>query len=282
MNDILTQTMAKKKPFDYEAYKKQISKLKNTWLCKIPISHRGLHDGNDNLPENSLSAFQNAIDKNYAIELDIHQLKDGNLAVFHDNTLKRVCGEDVKISSLTTEDLKKYKLFDTDETIPTLDEVLEKVNGKVPLLIEIKSFDLNGKLESKLYEKLQKYKGEYAIESFNPYTLNWFKKNAPEVLRGQLIFDIEKVLGFGNFLSEFLINSKLTMPHFIATEASAVHKIDKGDKPMLTWTVKTKEQYDKVIKYCDNTIFERFNPIKKILKTKTKKENLEECYNINL
>lgn len=249
------------KDFDYDFYKKQLSNLKHSWICKTPIAHRGLHNDNG-APENSLNAFKNAIEKSYAIELDVHQLKDGNFAVFHDNSLKRVCGQNIKISSLTTEDLKNYKINGTDQTIPTLDEVLETVKGKVPLLIELKSFKVNGKMEAELYKKLKQYKGEYAIESFNPVSLNWFKNNAPEVPRGQLMPDLTNIFLIGNTLSNMLINSQATMPHFIATSASAVGKVENGDKPLLSWTIKTKEQYDRVMQYCDNTIFERFNPAK--------------------
>ena len=245
--------------FNYKKYKEQIKRLKDSWLCKIPIAHRGLH--NEDAPENSLKAFQNAVDKNYAIELDIHLLKDGNIAVFHDNSLKRVCGENVMISSLTTEELKKYKINGTDQTIPTLDEVMELVDGKVPLLVELKSFRLNGKLEEALYNKLKNYKGEYAIEAFNPFSISWFKNNAPEFPRGQLLADC-KFLRVDDFISNLILNSKATMPHFVATSTSGVDKIQNGDKPLLTWTVKTKEQYDKVMKYCDNAIFEKFNPLK--------------------
>ena len=250
------------KNFDFDAYKKQLASIKNSWLCKTPIAHRGLH--NETAPENSLRAFQNAIDKKYAIELDIHQLKDGNLVVFHDNGLKRVCGKRVLLSSLTTEELKQYKLNNSDETIPTLDEVLELVDGKVPLMIDVKSFKLNGKIESALYEKMKNYKGKYAVESFNPYTINWFKNNAPEIARGQLISNMGNAIGYGagDLLMQILINNRFTMPHFISSSASAVSKIHNGEKPLIAWTVKTKEQYDKVMQHCDNAIFERFNPKK--------------------
>ena len=151
--------------------------------------------------------------------------------------------------------------------IPLLSEVLELVNGKVPLLIDVKSFKLNGKIESALYEKMEKYNGKYAIESFNPYTINWFKNNAPQVARGQLISNMGNAVGYGagDLLMYLLANNKITMPHFISSSVSAVSKIKNGEKPLISWTVKTKEQYDKVIQYCDNAIFERFNPKKALV-----------------
>ena len=112
--------------------------LKNSF-----IAHRGLH--NDKFPENSLSAFENAVKNGFAIENDIHLLADGNVVVFHDDNLKRMCGDDKKINELTLEEVKQYRLKGSDEQIPTLKECLDLVDGKVPLLIE---FKCNSKKES--------------------------------------------------------------------------------------------------------------------------------------
>ena len=108
-----------------------------SWVVERCIAHRGLH--NNNFPENSLGAFENAIKNSYPIELDVHLIADGTLAVFHDDTLARVCGKDGYVKNLTKSELKNYKLLGTEYCIPTLDEVLNLVNGQVPLLIEIKN-----------------------------------------------------------------------------------------------------------------------------------------------
>ena len=112
-------------------------KIFNTWIVNKYIAHRGLH--NKNCAENSISAFKNAISKNYPIELDVQQIGDGTVIVFHDDTLQRMTGKDGYVKNITSVDsLKEYKLGGTKDTIPTFKEVLEVVNGQVPILIEIK------------------------------------------------------------------------------------------------------------------------------------------------
>lgn len=237
--------------------------LFHTWLVEKYIAHRGLHD--NNAAENSLSAFKNAIDKNYAIELDVHQISDGTLVVFHDETLSRMTGKDGYLQSLTKKDLKNHKLGGTEDCIPTLDEVLKLVAGRVPLLIEVKNETKIGSLEQKLYDTLKKYNGEYAIQSFNPYVLIWFKENAPEVIRGQLSskFKHVKLSWIKKYvLKRFKLN-KQSQPHFISYNADDLpSRFIRRYKnlPLLAWTVRSQNDYLKVIKYSDNIIFEGFEP----------------------
>ena len=106
------------------------------FLSSNLIAHRGLH--NDKYPENSLGAFKRAIRKNYIIEFDVHLLKDGTAVVFHDDNLYRMCGKRKKIKDFTYDELKKIKLLDTNYTIPTLDSVLKLIEGKVPIIVELK------------------------------------------------------------------------------------------------------------------------------------------------
>ena len=155
-----------------------------TWIANKPIAHRGLH--NAEIPENSLSAFDNAARENYAIELDVRSLADGTIVVFHDETLGRMTKQDGYLSNLTYPDIKDLKLINSNEKIPTLAEVLKVVDARVPILIEIKNMGKVGELEKAILKTLSGYKGEYAVESFNPYSLEWFKINAPQIKRGQL------------------------------------------------------------------------------------------------
>ena len=146
--------------------------LFNSWLVEQPIAHRGLHD--KDTPENSLAAFSKAIEAGYPIELDVRLIADGTVVVFHDNSLSRLTENDGYIKFLNKEDLKYLTLKDSEEKIPTFEEVLNLVNGQVPLLIEVKNESKVGQLESKVIELLKDYKGEYAVQSFNPYVLEYF------------------------------------------------------------------------------------------------------------
>ena len=144
----------------------------DSWLVNTYIAHKGLHD--EESPENSLSAFQKAIDKNYAIELDVRLLSDNTVVVFHDEKISRMTSGDKYVNSLTKEELKDYPLLNSKEVIPTFEEVLNLVNGQVPILIEIKNDGNVGDLEKQVLKLLKEYNGEFAVQSFNPYTIEWF------------------------------------------------------------------------------------------------------------
>lgn len=226
------------------------------------IAHRGFHDVDN--PENTLGAFEKAIEKGYAIELDVQLLKDGTVVVVHDNKLSRLCGEDKYVSNCTIEEIKNYKVLNSNFSIPTFEEVLNFVDGKVPLLIEIKNTLKVGDLESKAYELLKNYNGEYAVQSFNPYSLEWFKDNAPNVLRGQLssFFKGENLSFIKKVLLKKLKLNKVSCPHFISYNAQNLPNkyCTRSELPILAWTIRSQEEYLKVIKYCDNIIFEGFEP----------------------
>lgn len=234
-----------------------------SWLVEKYIAHRGLHD--EESPENSLSAFEKAIEKGYVIELDVQQIADGNVVVFHDTSLSRMTGQDGYLKNLILEDLSACYLEGTKETIPTLQQVLDLVDGRTPILIEIKNSLKVGKLESATLEILKNYKGQFAIMSFNPYVLSWFKENAPEILRGQLsaYFKKDKLSLVKKVVLKKMLLNKVAQPNFIAYEAEHlpnryVRKFN--NLPLLAWTVRSQEEYMRVVKYCDNIIFENFEP----------------------
>ncbi|MCI5797658.1 MAG: glycerophosphodiester phosphodiesterase [Firmicutes bacterium] len=234
-----------------------------SWLVEKYIAHRGLHD--EESPENSLSAFEKAIEKGYVIELDVQQIADGNVVVFHDTSLSRMTGQDGYLKNLILEDLSACYLEGTKETIPTLQQVLDLVDGRTPIIIEIKNSLKVGKLESATLEILKNYKGQFAIMSFNPYVLSWFKENAPEILRGQLsaYFKKDKLSLVKKVVLKKMLLNKVAQPNFIAYEAEHlpnryVRKFN--NLPLLAWTVRSQEEYMRVVKYCDNIIFENFEP----------------------
>ena len=134
-------------------------------------AHRGLHT--KTIPENSLRAFEGAVERGLGIELDIQLSADNEVVVFHDFTLNRVAGVDKKVKDLTAEELANLSLCGQGDGVPTLKQVLELVDGKVPLIIELKipGFDLS--VCPKAFELLDCYTGPYCVESFHPMALNW-------------------------------------------------------------------------------------------------------------
>jgi len=237
--------------------------LENSFLINRPIAHRGLH--NSEFPENSLGAFQNAITNNYPIELDVQLLDDGTVVVFHDETLARVCNTDGYLNRLKKEDLKNLKLNKTNYSIPEFKDVLKLVKGQVPLLIEIKNAGLKvGVLEEKLYDILKSYKGEYAIQSFNPFSVKWFKDHAPEVIRGQLasFFKGDKLSGIKKAILKRMKFNKTVCPHFISYNISDMpnrYLKKYSELPLLAWTIKTEEDFYKAKELGANAIFEGFD-----------------------
>ena len=232
-------------------------------------AHRGLH--NKLRPENSMAAFRAALQGGYGIELDVHLLKDGNLAVIHDHSLKRTAGVDIAIEDLYTDDLSNYYLEGTFETIPTFQQVLELFNGKAPLIIELKAAGKNyGELVEAVMEQLKDYTGPYCIESFDPRCTIYLKKHYSKVIRGQLtenyfrstakipfVIKLIMTLQLGNFLF---------LPDFVAYRNS-----DRKNFGMLivqklwgvqgvTWTLKTPEEHESALSDGYLPIFEDYEP----------------------
>lgn len=232
-----------------------------------PIAHRGLHNIHEGIPENSLPAFLAAIAAGYPIELDVHLLADGSVVVFHDDDLARMCGDATRIQNIKSRELQKYRLGNTDEKIPLFAEVLEMVGGRVPVLIEIKQRMKVGRLEQAVADLLDKYNGEFALQSFNPFTLAWFVRNRPGFMRGQLSGDFkgEKMAGVLKWvLSNLYLNWK-SKPHFVGYESRAlpgkrVGYLRKKGMPVIAWTIRDEAEHLRVKNLCDNIIFESFKP----------------------
>lgn len=241
-------------------------KERMSWLFNTYIAHRGYHSGRD-VPENSITSFENAIQEGFAIELDLRLTNDQQVIVFHDENIKRMTGINKRVQDCTYDELKKYSLYETTETIPLFQEVLEVVNGKVPLMIEIKTERKVGKLEEKTYDLLKNYDGEFVVQSFHPISLGWFKKHAPHIIRGQLSgsFRGEKISRVKKVMLSRLLLNDVSEPHFINYELKYLHKLPKvykgGKKmPIIGWTARTEEQFKDGMKKCSNVVFEGFNP----------------------
>ncbi len=233
-------------------------------------AHRGLH-GNG-IPENSMAAFRAALEHGYGIEFDLHLLKDGNLAVMHDASLKRTAGCDITMEELTTEELQNYHLEGTEETIPTFREVLELYAGRAPLVIELKPVGGNhAKLSQTVCQMLEGYEGLYCLESFDPRCVQWLKKNRPELLRGQLTEyflenDDSMPLALRFLLSHNLLNW-MGRPDFVAykfgnrkkTFTNRIWKDLLGIQGV-TWTLTSPEDHETALKERYIPIFQEYLP----------------------
>lgn len=227
-------------------------------------AHRGLFNNNTDAPENSIPAFKRAIEKGYGIELDVQLTKDDQLVVFHDASLKRMCGIDGKVWEYTLEELKQLKLAQSNETIPTFKEVLDVIDGKVPFILEYKLDRVQTKVCELSNELLKNYKGAYCVESFHPLAPMWYKKNRPDVLRGQLATNFWKE-GDKRIITlfpQFLLSNVIARPDFIAyhhsdSNLSLVLNRLLGAF-MVTWTIQSEEDYKKVKDKYDIFIFDSF------------------------
>lgn len=227
-------------------------------------AHRGLHRQDKSVPENSLEAFRAAVEYGYGVEMDVHLSADGALVVFHDDTLDRVCGVPGRIEDKTLSELRQLRLCGTECGIPTLAEALEVLGGRVPLILEIKRGSRNRELCEKTYDVLCGYAGPVCIESFDPFIVRWFRRNAPELLRGQLSLPPQdygdSTTKLNAFLAGNLLTNVLSRPQFIAYQI--------GDKPLTVrlcermgalraaWTSHEWDQENKN----DMVIFEFYRP----------------------
>lgn len=234
----------------------------NSFLTDKMFAHRGLVD--NDYPENSLSAFKKAIDKNYGIELDVNPIENGTPVVFHDSKMSRMTGKDKYIQNLSKEEFESTTLINSSEKIPTLQEVLALVDGKVPLLIEIKHQQKIGELEKRVLELLKNYKGEYAIQSFDPFTLEWFYKNAPKIWRGQLsgFFKGERLGLLKKLVLKSLGMKKITHQNFVNYDIKYLPNMwtKRLTIPLLTYTITSEQQYLRAVQVADNVVFQGFEP----------------------
>lgn len=233
----------------------------------VPFAHRGLHGG-DRM-ENSLEAFEAACKRGFGIELDVQLSKDGQVVVFHDDTLLRMTGDPRRVDEVSLSELQTLSLKGSGR-IPTLEEALRCVHGRVPLLVEIKNGKRNAELCEKTMAQLRAYNGKYVVESFSPLILVWLKKHSPETIRGQLVNErisylasTGPVLAF--VLSKLLLNF-LARPDFVAYNIEVKNfsapKIQRAffHTPLAAWTVRDEKTYRECIARNESPIFENFIP----------------------
>jgi len=242
-------------------------------LSAFRYAHRGLHDVERGIPENSLSAFRAAAEKGFGAELDVHLLADGKLAVVHDSDLKRVCGADVRIEELSAADLPRYPLLGSGETIPLLEEVLEVFAGRAPLVIELKVAGGNAyALADATMRALEGWQGRFCLESFHPLAVYRLRRCWPQVIRGQLAQNFFRSSETGRmswpvaFLLTNLLTTAFTRPDFIAYKS-----VDRGWPTLrlmkrlygvheVGWTIRGREELLALEKEGVVPIFEGFVP----------------------
>lgn len=231
------------------------------FLSRSLIAHRGYYNNKKGIPENSVIAFKKAIDNNYLIELDVSLTKDKKLVVFHDDNLKRVCGVNKRVKDLTYKELLKYNLFDTTQKVPLFSEVIKLVNGRVPILIETKFHNRYGVLEKILINELSNYKGLYAIQSFYPLSLLWFKTNTKHIPIGLLSSNFKNNSNsLKKLIGKTLILDLFFKTDFISYDVKGLPNnylsLKKDKKKIVIWTIKNKKDYDLAKKYTDALICE--------------------------
>ncbi len=238
-------------------------------LMGVDYAHRGLWNADDGRPENSLAAFRAAADKGYGIELDVHRTKDGCLVVHHDDSLKRLTGVDIRIAESTLAQVRACML-PNGEPVPTYDEVLDLVAGRVPMIVEVKVEGNAEELSRAVYERMQRYAGPWCMESFYPGAVKWYRVNAPEVIRGQLAFNQAgkgktAALWWRNIGIASMTQNVLSRPDFIAFEAVGERKwclpmvlLRRMQPWFVAWTIRSQADMDALRGRYDLQIFEKF------------------------
>lgn len=238
-----------------------------TWLREDLIAHRGLYQKDQSVPENSLLAFQLAIEKGYSIECDVNVLKDGTVVVFHDANFKRLCGDDRLLKDVLYSEIHDLKLAQSNQGIITLDELIQIVDGRVGLLIELKPHGDVDLLSARVDHIMNNYQGKWAVFSFHPKVVRWFKLNNPSVIRGQIseYFSHNRMPKISKYLLKSMVFNRFNKPDFISYSIKDLPNkyLDKAKKKGLTiisYAAQTQTQFDFVKSHYHNVVFEFFEP----------------------
>ena len=244
-----------------------LKKRDTSFLCQKPIAHRGIHDS-DSVAENSLGAFALAVNAGLPIELDVRLTKDLIPVVMHDSNTGRVCTENVSIYDVTSDELKKLSFKKSGEHVPTLAEVLSLVNGKVPLLIELKGSKKEPPVAEKTAELLREYKGQFAIESFNPCLLRAYRKYDKKAPIGFLTSRSSLREGLSEFWASRCLVNFMFRGDFIAygyTKALpfSIRLAKVLGSTLAVWTIRSRDTYLDCTGRFDSIIAERISEITK-------------------
>jgi glycerophosphoryl diester phosphodiesterase len=237
-----------------------------SWIKTGYFAHRGLYN-NKAIPENTIKAFEEAAKHGYDIELDIRETKDGNLVVFHDKNMHRLCGVNLKLKDYLYKEINHYKILETDQTIPLLKDVLKSIPTNVKLLIEFKPMTYPKLMVNKFMTLMRRFDHQYAIHSYDPRIVHAFKKLYPAVIRGQIAETFPNEKGFKPFFLKRLFFNFWTKPDFINYRfedlpRKQLDKLKSKGMVILSFSARSEEDLAFVKKHYDNAVFEHFYPKK--------------------
>jgi glycerophosphoryl diester phosphodiesterase len=245
----------------------QVQRLE--WLVARPIAHRGLHNKSLGIIENTPSAFGAAIAGNYAIECDLQNTADGEAVVFHDDTLDRLTNESGRTDTRSTKALQRIAIRGSGDRMQTLGELLDQVSGKVPLVIELKShWDNDVTLAARALQVLETYTGPYALMSFDPDMIAAIAELSPRTVRGitadRAVHSYYKELPVPQRIGlRYFAHLASTRPHFLSycfqdLPFAPVQQFRAAGFPVITWTIRSKEEESEALRYCDQVTFEGY------------------------
>lgn len=251
-------------------YPARPSRAQRAMLERRTYAHRGLYTADQRVPENSLPAFRAAVEAGYGVELDVQLTRDGQIVVFHDDTLLRACGVESRVDAFSYAELTaQMRLFGTDERIPLFFEVLSVLEGRVPAIVELKTGGDRFGLCERTLQMLRAYDGPYCVESFDPFIVRWFRRNAPDVMRGQLseqMWHSRPALGlWKSLLLSRTCSNFATRPHFIAYRVGVrpwpVRLASALGALYVVWTARPDNGEQRAWeRACDAIIFEHYRP----------------------
>jgi glycerophosphoryl diester phosphodiesterase len=236
------------------------------WLVTRPIAHRGLFDADR--PENSLAAFRQAVSYGIPFELDVQLARDGLLVVAHDGDLARLTGESVKTPDVDQSRLQRLRIGSSGEHIPLLHEVLEAVNGRVPIVLDVRRWRLerSSELEQTVAAEIRGYDGELALQSFDPLSVSRLRRLASDRPVGQVSGRLPSVGKITAAVGRSMATNLFTRPDFISYEldelpsryATFWRKV--AHLPLITWTVRDIAEERHALALSDNFIFDSYIP----------------------
>ncbi len=241
------------------------------WLVARPIAHRGLHTKSKGVIENTAGAFEAAIKGDYAIECDVQLTADGEAIVFHDDDLDRLTEAKGPVKALTMKALQKVELKATSDRMQTLAELLEQVDGRATLVIELKSlWDGNEALAKRALQVLENYDGPYCLMSFDPDVIACLRALSPQTVRG-IVADRTTDPYYNalplakRYSMRTFAHLAETQPHFVSyywreLPFEPVTEIRNAGHPVITWTLRSREEASQALRYCDQVTFEGYTP----------------------